>query len=60
MHRHIDLAIIHAREAISEKAKIAIMLPPAICVINSAHRKLSIQIPTLTRLRSNMGGGVCG
>jgi nucleoside-diphosphate-sugar epimerase len=55
MHRHIDLAIIHAREAISEKAKIAIMLPPAIYGINSAHRKLSIQIPTLTRFALKRG-----
>jgi nucleoside-diphosphate-sugar epimerase len=55
MHRHIDLAIIHAREAISEKAKIAIMLPPAIYGVNPKHNKLSIQIPTLTRFALKHG-----
>jgi nucleoside-diphosphate-sugar epimerase len=55
MHRHIDLAIIYARETISKKAKIAIMLPPAIYGINPKHNKLGIQIPILTRFALKHG-----
>lgn len=47
-HRLIDLAILRARERLGTKAKIFIMLPPIIYGVTK-HRRLSIQIPTMTR-----------
>ncbi|KAF2105046.1 NAD(P)-binding protein, partial [Rhizodiscina lignyota] len=54
-HRQIDLAIIRAQKAIREKAKIAIMTPPLIYGYNPKHKRLTIQIPTLTRFAIKNG-----
>ncbi|KAI0006847.1 NAD(P)-binding protein [Xylariaceae sp. FL0662B] len=48
-HRQIDLAILKVKKQLSEKAKIAIIIPPLIYGFNPNHGRLSIQIPTLTR-----------
>ncbi|KAI1404246.1 NAD(P)-binding protein [Hypoxylon fuscum] len=48
-HRTIDLAILKVKKQLSEKAKIAIMIPPLIYGFNPSHARLTIQIPTLTR-----------
>lgn len=54
-HREIDLTILKAQEELGEKAKMAIMLPPLIYGFNPANRRLSIQIPTLTRFALKHG-----
>ncbi|EXJ85788.1 hypothetical protein A1O1_06156 [Capronia coronata CBS 617.96] len=54
-HRQIDLAIVKAHREIGDKAKIAIMIPPLIYGYNPSHRRLSIQIPTLTRFALKHG-----
>jgi nucleoside-diphosphate-sugar epimerase len=54
-HRPIDLAIVEAQEAIGEAAKIAIMIPPLIYGFNSRHKRLTIQIPTITRFALKHG-----
>jgi hypothetical protein len=55
MHRPIDLAIVHAQKELGEKAKLAIMIPPLIYGINEKHKRLSIQIPTITRFALKHG-----
>jgi nucleoside-diphosphate-sugar epimerase len=55
MHRQIDLTIIRAREGLGEKAKLVIMIPPAIYGFNPKHKRLSIQIPTITRFALKHG-----
>lgn len=54
-HRRIDLSILRAQKEIGDKAKIAIMIPPLIYGFNPQHRRLSIQIPTLTRFALKHG-----
>lgn len=46
-HRQIDLEILKAREELSGKAKIAIVIPPLI--YGTSHGRLTIQLPTLAR-----------
>jgi nucleoside-diphosphate-sugar epimerase len=48
-HRQIDLTIRQVQKKLAEKAKIAIMIPPTIYGINPRHKRLTIQLPTLTR-----------
>lgn len=49
-HRDVDTTIVNAMaEPELKNAKMAIMLPPTIYGINPAHKRLSIQIPYLTR-----------
>jgi len=50
-HRQIDLAIVKAKnsEELKGKSKISIMIPPLIYGFNPKHKRLTIQIPTLTR-----------
>lgn len=54
-HREIDLAIVRAQKELGEKAKIAIMIPPLIYGFNPSHKRLTIQIPTLTRFALKHG-----
>lgn len=54
-HREIDLAIVKAQEELGEKVKLAIMIPPLIYGFNTAHKRLTIQIPTLTRFALKHG-----
>jgi len=54
-HRKIDLSILKAQREIGDKAKIAIMIPPLIYGWNPQHKRLSIQIPTLTRFAIKHG-----
>lgn len=54
-HREIDLAIVKAQKELGEKAKLAIMIPPLIYGFNPAHKRLTIQIPTLTRFALKHG-----
>ncbi|KAF2764041.1 NAD(P)-binding protein [Teratosphaeria nubilosa] len=60
-HREMDLAIVRAQKEVGEKAKIAIMIPPKPSPhllrtgptpdpVNPNHQRLTIQIPTLTRV----------
>lgn len=48
-HRSIDLAVLKAQKEFGENAKIVIIIPPLIYGINKEHKRLTIQIPTLTR-----------
>ncbi|KAK4501092.1 hypothetical protein PRZ48_006898 [Zasmidium cellare] len=54
-HRKIDLTIAKAQNDLGEKAKLAIMIPPLIYGFNHKHKRLSIQIPTLTRFALKHG-----
>ncbi|KAJ9663035.1 hypothetical protein H2198_001027 [Neophaeococcomyces mojaviensis] len=54
-HREVDLAILKARQELGEKAKIAIVLPPVIYGVSSRAKRLSIQLPTLTRFAIKHG-----
>ncbi|KIW74722.1 hypothetical protein Z517_11492 [Fonsecaea pedrosoi CBS 271.37] len=54
-HRQIDLTILKYQKEIGDKAKIAIMIPPLIYGYNPQHRRLTIQIPTLTRFAIKHG-----
>lgn len=54
-HREIDLAIVKAQKKLGEKAKLSIMIPPLIYGFNPAHKRLTIQIPTLTRFALKHG-----
>ncbi|KAK9769127.1 putative NAD(P)-binding domain-containing protein [Seiridium cardinale] len=54
-HRKIDLAIIRKQKVLGEKAKLAIMIPPLIYGFNDSHKRLTIQIPTLTRFALKHG-----
>jgi nucleoside-diphosphate-sugar epimerase len=48
-HRLIDLAIIRARKELASHSKFAIMIPPLIYGVSSREKRLSIQLPTITR-----------
>ncbi|KAF1987905.1 NAD(P)-binding protein [Aulographum hederae CBS 113979] len=54
-HRPIDLAIIKAKTELGAKAKLAIMIPPEIYGFNHNHKRLTIQIPTITRFALKHG-----
>ena len=56
-HREIDLAIIRARKelAADEKTRLAIILPPLIYGVGTRSRRLSIQLPTMTRFALKHG-----
>lgn len=54
-HRNIDLAILTASRELGDKAKIALMIPPAIFGFNPKHKRLSMQIPTITRFALKHG-----
>ncbi|KAK5053151.1 hypothetical protein LTR84_002125 [Exophiala bonariae] len=54
-HRMIDLAILQARHRLSPNAKMAIMTPPLIYGVNPKYKRLSIQLPTLTRFAIKHG-----
>ncbi|KAI6861513.1 NAD dependent epimerase/dehydratase family protein [Hortaea werneckii] len=54
-HREIDLAITRAQKDLGDKAKIAIMIPPLIYGFKPKHKRLTIQIPTLTRFALKNG-----
>jgi len=54
-HRLIDLAILKARKELGTKAKLAIMIPPLIYGVNPKYKRLSIQLPTLTRFALKHG-----
>lgn len=54
-HREIDLAILKARKRLGNKAKVAIILPPLIYGVGSRSKRLSIQLPTLTRFALKHG-----
>jgi nucleoside-diphosphate-sugar epimerase len=48
-HRLIDLAIVRARKELAGHSKMAIMIPPLIYGVSSREKRLSIQLPTITR-----------
>jgi len=54
-HRSIDLAIVKAQKEFGSAAKMAIMTPPLIYGLNPDHKRLSAQIPTLTRFALKYG-----
>jgi len=54
-HRKIDLAILKAQQDLGDQAKMAIMIPPLIYGWVPQHKRLSIQIPTLTRFAVKHG-----
>ncbi|ETS80678.1 hypothetical protein PFICI_08207 [Pestalotiopsis fici W106-1] len=54
-HREIDLAILRRQKVLGDKAKLAIMIPPLIYGFNHDHKRLTIQIPTLTRFALKHG-----
>ncbi len=54
-HRQIDLAILRHQQDLGDQAKIAIMIPPLIYGWVPQHRRLSIQIPTLTKFALKHG-----
>ncbi|OAP58163.1 hypothetical protein AYL99_07253 [Fonsecaea erecta] len=54
-HRLIDLAIVRGRQRLGNKAKMVIMIPPLIYGANPKYKRLSIQLPTLTRFALKHG-----
>ncbi|CZT22025.1 related to Weak similarity to Y.pseudotuberculosis CDP-3,6-dideoxy-D-glycero-L-glycero-4-hexulose-5-epimerase [Ramularia collo-cygni] len=54
-HREIDLAVVKCQRELGTKVKIAIIIPPLIYGFNPSHKRLSIQIPTLTRFALKHG-----
>ncbi|EXJ67059.1 uncharacterized protein A1O5_09705 [Cladophialophora psammophila CBS 110553] len=54
-HRQIDLTILKYQKEIGDKAKIAVMIPPLPYGYNPRRRRLTIQIPTLTRFAMKHG-----
>ena len=54
-HRPIDLAVVQGQKAIGDAAKIAIIIPPLIYGFNEKHKRLTIQIPTITRFALKHG-----
>ena len=55
-HRAIDLAIVRAqRDLASKRQSLAIMIPPLIYGFNPRHKRLTIQIPILTRFALKHG-----
>ncbi len=53
LHRPIHLAVTKGQRTIGEAAKISICIPPLI--YGSSHRRLTIQIPTITRFALKHG-----
>jgi hypothetical protein len=49
LHRIIDKEVVITAKELSERARIAIMIPPEIHGFNPAHKRLSIQVPILAR-----------
>ena len=54
-HRQIDLAILRARKEIGTKAKIVIILPPLVYGVGNRIKRLTIQLPTMTRFALKHG-----
>ncbi|OAQ69775.1 NAD dependent epimerase/dehydratase family protein [Pochonia chlamydosporia 170] len=54
-HRKIDLAILKARQKVGNMARIFIWMPPIIYGNNSKYKRLSIQVPALTRFACKHG-----
>jgi nucleoside-diphosphate-sugar epimerase len=54
-HREIDLAILKARKELGTKAKIVIILPPLIYGVGRRIKRLTIQLPTMTRFALKHG-----
>lgn len=54
-HREIDLAILRGRKEIGEKAKIVIVLPPLVYGVGNRIKRLTIQLPTMTRFALKHG-----
>ena len=54
-HREIDLAILRTRKEIGDKAKIVIILPPLIYGVGRRIKRLTIQLPTMTRFALKHG-----
>ena len=54
-HRLVDLTILKAQQMLGNHAKRAIIIPPLIYGVNPSHKRLSIQIPTLTRFALKHG-----
>lgn len=54
-HRPVDLTIVQTQRKLGSAAKIAIMIPPLIYGFNHNHRRLTIQIPTMTRFALKHG-----
>ncbi|EMC94250.1 hypothetical protein BAUCODRAFT_75287 [Baudoinia panamericana UAMH 10762] len=54
-HRAIDLEIVKMQKQFGDQAKLAIMIPPLIYGFNPKHKRLTIQIPTITRFALKHG-----
>jgi nucleoside-diphosphate-sugar epimerase len=54
-HREIDLAILKVRKELGTKAKIIIILPPLIYGVGRRIKRLTIQLPTMTRFALKHG-----
>lgn len=54
-HRQVDMALVKGQQALGKDAKMAIMIPPLIYGFNPRHRRLTIQIPTITRFALKHG-----
>lgn len=54
-HREIDLEIIKARKDLGTKAKIVIILPPLIYGVGKRIKRMTIQLPTMTRFALKHG-----
>lgn len=54
-HREIDLALLKARKEIGTKAKIIIILPPLVYGVGKRIKRMTIQLPTMTRFALKHG-----
>ena len=54
-HREIDLAILRARKEVGTKAKIVIILPPLVYGVGKRVKRMTIQLPTMTRFALKHG-----
>ena len=54
-HREIDLAILKGRKEIGTKAKMIIILPPLVYGVGNRIKRLTIQLPTMTRFAVKHG-----
>lgn len=54
-HRDVDLAIVKAQKKLGSDARITIMIPPLIYGANPKYKRLSIQLPYLTRFALKRG-----
>ena len=54
-HREIDLSILRARKDLGAKAKIVIILPPLVYGVGKRIKRLTIQLPTMTRFALKHG-----